>query len=280
MARTGSTRRLRAIGWLVTPAVLVVAWEVSARWVDAPYVYPTATAVLARLARPSDNILQRGSLGVNTAISLMRVILGFAAAAVAGVAAGLVMGASRVVRAMVEPVVELLRPLCPVAWVPFAIAVFGMKTVPGVFGFEYTDTLLDEVQVGTVFVLFWGAFFPIVINTLDGVARVRQSYVKLAWTLGASRWRIFRHVHLPGAMPGILTGLRQGVGTCWFVIIAAEMLPGSDSGIGYLLLYSAEQLAMDVTVAALIVIAAIGAVLNAAMVAAMHSMVSWQGKET
>jgi NitT/TauT family transport system permease protein len=84
---------------------------------------------------------------------------------------------------------------------------------------------------------------------------------------------------LPASLPMILTGFRQGIGTCWFVIIAAEMLPGSDSGIGYLLMYAADLCAMDVVIVVMVIIGGIGALLNLVMRSAMHAFIRWYGKE-
>jgi NitT/TauT family transport system permease protein len=137
----------------------------------------------------------------------------------------------------------------------------------------------DQIQLGMIFVIFVGGFFPILTNTLDGVTGLRRSYVLLARTLGASRAQVFRHVYLPAAMPEILTGLRQGLGLCWFVIIAAEMMIGSDSGIGYLLMYAADNAAMDLVIAAMFIIGGVGALLNFAMRRLMRHFVSWKGKE-
>jgi NitT/TauT family transport system permease protein len=221
-----------------------------------------------------------GSFLSHTAVSLLRALIGFLLGAVAGVSLGLVMGAGRAARGLLEPLVELLRPLCPIAWLPFAIAVFKMKTLPELFGFSRTGTVFDQIQQGMVFVLFFGAVIPILTNTVDGVSGVRQTYLRLARTLGASRLQIFLHVYLPAALPTILTGLRQGIGTCWMVIIAAEMLPGSDSGIGYLLMYAADKCDMDVVVTAMLTIAVTGAALNFAMLWMMRHWAGWHGKET
>ncbi len=117
------------------------------------------------------------------------------------------------------------------------------------------------------------------MHTLDGVAGTRRSYLLLARTLGANRRQLFFHVYLPAAMPMILTGMRQGIGTCWFVIIAAEMLPGADSGIGYLLMYASDQSGMDIVIASMIIIASIGAILNASMICSARHIVKWYGKE-
>ena len=269
----------KIIGWTVVLPLLLVLWEVSARHLKQPWILPSATEVAAQLCHPFRDHYASGSLASNTMVSFVRALVGFAAGALVGVAVGLLMGSIRVVRGLLEPIIELLRPLCPIAWLPFAIAVFKLQTLPQLFGIRLSGTIFDEVQVGMIFVLSLGAFFPIVINTLDGVAGVRRNYLRLAQTLGANRRQTFAHVYLPAALPMILTGLRQGIGTCWMVIIAAEMLPGADSGIGYLLMYAGDQLGMDIVLASMIIIGTFGALLNALLLYGMRPLVKWHGKE-
>jgi len=285
----GSTQKLpktdharnwpKLLGWTAVPAVLLIAWQVMANAVNQPWLFPPVSEVFGRLVHPLRDHFGLGSLLDNTLISLIRVAIGFTLAACAGVTLGLLMGCVRALRGLLEPLVEILRPLCPIAWLPFAIAVFKLKTVPQLFGVTFSHTILDHVQLGMVFILFFGAFFPILTNTLDGVSGVRRNYLSLARMLGAGRFQCFVHVYLPASLPMILTGFRQGIGTCWFVIIAAEMLPGSDGGIGYLLMYAADLCAMDVVIAAMIIIGGIGALLNSAMHCAMRRFIRWHGKE-
>jgi NitT/TauT family transport system permease protein len=98
----------------------------------------------------------------------------------------------------------------PIAWLPFAIAVFGLTTIPQVFGVRFSGTILDHVLVGMVFILFWGAFFPILINTLDGVSAVRRNYLNLAQMLGASRTQILRACTVAGGVADDRDGLSPG----------------------------------------------------------------------
>ena len=266
-------------GWIVVPALVLVIWQIAAVYLKQPWIFPPVTMVFEQLLHPLRQHYASGSLLSNTIISLLRVLLGFALAAVIGVALGTVMGSARTFRNLVEPIIELLRPLCPIAWLPFAVVVFKLKTLPQLFGVKYSHTILDQVQLGMIFVIFVGGFFPILTNTLDGIAGVRRNYLLLARTLGASRKQIFLHVYLPAAMPMILTGLRQGLGLCWFVIIAAEMMTGSDSGVGYLLIYASDNSAMDIVIAAMLIIGGVGAGLNFTMRRFMQRFVSWQGKE-
>ena len=274
-----SHNRPNVLGWIIVPILLLTIWEISARNVNQPWIFPPATMVVEQLAHPLRDHYASGSLLSNTLVSLLRVLIGFSLAAAAGVMLGIMMGSVRFVRSAIEPIVELLRPLCPIAWLPFAIVVFKLKTLPQLFGVEYSHSILDQVQLGMIFVIFVGGFFPVLTNTLDGVAGVRRNYVLLAQTLGAKRRQVFLHVYLPAAMPMILTGLRQGLGLCWFVIIAAEMMTGSYSGIGYLLIYASDNSAMDIVIAAMLIIGGLGALLCCGVRRIMSNIVRWQGKE-
>ena len=267
------------LGWIVVPVVLLVLWQIAAGWLNQPWIFPPVTRVIDQLVHPLREHYASGSLLSNTFVSLLRVLMGFLLAAVAGIGLGLAMGSVRILRSSLEPIVEVLRPLCPIAWLPFAIAVFKRGTLPQLFGFGYTRTVFDQVQLGMVFVIFVGGFFPILTNTLDGVTGVRRNYLLLAQALGAKRRQVFRHVYLPASMPMILTGLRQGLGLCWFVIIAAEMLPGAESGIGYLLIYASDNAAMDIVIAAMLIVGSIGALLGLMMRRIMSGLVRWHGKE-
>jgi len=243
------------------------------------WILPTPMTVGKVFLHPCKDILKAGSLCNNTLISLLRVVLGFSVAAVTGIFLGIIIGTTGWVRKILTPLIEIFRPLCPIAWMPFAIAVFKMKTLPQLVGIDYSRTILDQVQIGMVFVLFWGAFFPILINTVDGIRGVRQNYVILAKSLGADSKTLLLRVYLPAALPNIVTGLRQGLALSWFVIIAAEMIPGTTSGIGYLLFYASDLAEMSIVIACMVIIAVIGATLNGVMVLIMKQFISWHGKE-
>ncbi len=272
-------RKSNIIGWLIMPIVLLGIWQLLAVKLNQPWLIPAPVKIIEQLTHPLRIHFSSGSLFSNTIISLLRVFIGFALAAIIGVSAGLLLGSIRPLRQWFEPTIEIIRPLCPIAWLPFAIAVFKLNTLPNLFGIRFTHTILDQVQLGMIFVIFIGGFFPIFTNTMDGVIGVRKNFVRLAQTLGATRVQVFLQIYLPSAMPQILTGLRQGLGLCWFVIIAAEMMVGSDTGIGYLLMYAADNSAMDIVISCMIIIGVIGAVMSTAMRILIHKKVAWKGKE-
>lgn len=264
---------------MVVPAGLLVIWQIAASQLDKPWLLPGPVCIIEQLCHPLRPHFSSGSFVSNTEISLLRVLIGFAVAALAGVTLGVLMGAVRTLRRLIEPTVELLRPLSAIAWLPFAIAVFKLNSLRHLFGLQQYQPLLDQIQLGMLFVIFIGGVFPILVNTIDGVASVRNQYVLLGRSLGASRGQVFLYVYLPAAMPQILTGLRLGLARCWMVIIAAEMMVGSDSGIGYLLMYAADNAAMDVTIACMVIIGFLGGLMNVVMRRCLHQYVSWKGKE-
>jgi NitT/TauT family transport system permease protein len=152
---------------------------------------------------------------VDWAISFERVFVGFAAAQLVGIPLGLWMGWKRKFYNLTFPVFEVLRPIPPLAWVPLSIV------------FWPTPELSIE------FVIFLGAFFTVLINTIGGVRSIDERYVRAALSLGASPALIFRRIILPGALPSIFTGMSVGMGITWSVLVAAEIIAGH-SGLGYL----------------------------------------------
>ncbi|MBL7191924.1 ABC transporter permease [bacterium] len=263
----------------ILPIAFLIVWEVIAVILDNPALVPRLTAVIAILVNPFSELIGTGSLAWNTIVSLVRVLAGFAIAVIICVPVGLAMGVSKTINRLVNPLVELFRPLCPIAWIPFAMAMFKTTRVPQLFGVRYTDTILDSVQVGMLFIIFWGGLFPILLNTVHGVSNVREIWLETAKMLGASKVKMFRRVILPAALPAILTGIRIGLGISWMVIIAAEMLPGSDSGIGYLIMYSYELAEMDILVASMVMIGLMGLLLNRGLQLVSNRISGWTALE-
>ncbi|WP_118179865.1 ABC transporter permease [Paraburkholderia phosphatilytica] len=150
----------------------------------------------------------------NVLISLRRILAGFGVAALLGVSGGLLIGRYRLVRALCFPALEALRPIPAIAWVPISVMLWPSN------------------ESSIVFITFIGAFFPILLNTVEGVQAIDEVLVRAASTLGASEGALFRHVVLPGALPHIFTGLALGMGVAWVSLIAAEMISGQ-FGIGY-----------------------------------------------
>jgi NitT/TauT family transport system permease protein len=152
--------------------------------------------------------------GMHVMLSCRRIALGFGIAALLAVPLGLVMGRFRLVRELVFPVSEILRPIPAIAWVPMAIMLWPSN------------------EESIVFITFLGSFFPILINTLHGMSTVDPVLVRASQCLGAREMSIFREVYFPASLPSIFTGLTVGMGVAWVSLIAAEMISGQ-FGIGY-----------------------------------------------
>jgi nitrate/nitrite transport system permease protein len=153
-------------------------------------------------------------IGWNILFSLQRVALGFGLAAVLGIPLGFLIGRFAVLNRMVSPLVSLLKPVSPLAWLPIGLLVFKAA---------------NPAAIWTIFIC---SIWPMVINTAVGVQRVPQDYLNVARVLNLSEWRIATRILLPAVMPYLLTGVRLSVGTAWLVIVAAEMLTGG-VGIGF-----------------------------------------------
>lgn len=226
---------------------------------------PSPGRVLAVLAHPFADRISTGSLAWSTAVSLIRVAVGFALAALVGIPIGLIMGASGHARKFLSLIVEMARPLSAIALLPLSIIIFKARTFAQVLGLRhlvYSRHMFNELQLGMIFILFWGGVFPIILGTMQGVRSVRRIHLEAAGILGAGRMLTFRKILIPSALPDIFHGLRMGIGRCWMVIIAAEMLPGTNSGIGYLIRYSYQLSRYDIMLACIIVVALVGALFS------------------
>ncbi len=197
---------------------LFLIWEAAARliWHD-PSVLPSPTQALMQ----ASTVLSPRELLCDVAISLERIVAGFSIAAVAGIALGVACGWFRTLGLILEPLVELLRPIPPLAWIPIAIVWFGLG------------------EPSKVFVIALGAFFPIFTNSYRGLTMISPVLFRAARTMDVTGWRLLWKVALPAAMPDVAIGLRVGFGLSFGVLIAAELI-ASDSGMGHLIMEARE----------------------------------------
>ncbi len=230
---------------ITIPLIGLALWELLAIWLNNPVILPRLEDVFTVLMNPQNPILGTGvNLVDNTIISIKRVISGFLIAGVVAIPIGIFMGYFSIIRDLFDTFIELLRPIPPLAWVPLALAWFGIG------------------ETSMLFIIFIGAFFPILINTIAGVNGVPKILIESAQTLGAKQKDILLKVVIPASSPYILTGLRIGAGIAWMCVVAAEMLPGSDAGLGYLIMYAYQLSRMDIVVASMIIIGLIGLTLD------------------
>jgi len=238
-------------GWL-NPRLLPSPLAVAARWWT--YLSPQEAFETGRQSWPM--WLVSGELPHDAVASLTRVLLGFGIGAGLALPLGLIMGASRLVHDLLNPLVQILRPIPPIAYIPLAILWFGLGNPPALF------------------LIALGAFFPTLMNTIAGVRQVDAIYLRAAQNLGARQITIFRRVMVPAATPFILAGLRIAMGTSFIVVIVSEMI-AVNNGLGYRILEAREFFWSDKIIAGMLTIGFIGLGIDSAMARLNAYLLRW-----
>ena len=254
------TRQRTAVDWraiwlrVLPPflglGLLVLIWEMVALKSTSGFPSPAETFKQA-VDVFSDPFYSKGpndqGVGWNVLSSLKRVGLGFGLAALVGIPAGFLIGRFTFLSRMFNPLISLLRPVSPLAWLPIGLLVFKGA---------------NPAAIWTIFIC---SIWPMVINTAVGVQRVPQDYMNVARVLNLSEWKIVTKILLPAVLPYMLTGVRLAVGTAWLVIVAAEMLTGG-VGIGFWVWDEWNNLNVKNIIIAIFVIGIVGLVLEFALI--------------
>lgn len=230
--------RKLAMSWGMTllSAVLgLSAWQTLTMWINNPYLIPSVVNVYDA-ALP---MMKSGELWQHTKVSLVRVLIGFSLGSFVAVVLGLVMGRILFVNRLLDPIIEVLRFLSPTAMIPIAVIWFGIG------------------EASKYFLIFWGCFFVVLINTIAGVLQMSLARQRAAKCLGASELQIFFKIAMPSAVPYVVTGMRIAMAAAYMSIIPAEML-AADTGLGYLLQSSGLLLQTDRIFVALAAISLLG----------------------
>jgi NitT/TauT family transport system permease protein len=224
-----------SLGWWLLPiAVFLAVWELVARFnlIPGQLSFPPFSAVVVEFYHLSSS----GVLGDNFLASLVRVLIGFFAGSIAGIAVGMLMGWRENFHRALHPVISLFYPIPALGWLPLLMLWVGIN---------------EMLPISIVFI---ASFFPVLYNTVTGIRSVDKEYIQVARTLGASDARILATVVMPLALPNIFTGLRLNAGMAWRVIIAAEMV-AIPTGIGALMMRSQSLIRIDIIIVCLIVLA-------------------------
>jgi NitT/TauT family transport system permease protein len=246
------------------PLAFLLLWEVLGRFnllIDG--LIPTPSAVMRAwwvwIAGPGGLSLNpySGTWAANLWFSLERVGQGYLLAIVLGVPLGMLIGWSRLAAQMVDPSIQWLRPIPITAWLPFSIALFGIK------------------DFGAIFLIALGAFYPIVVNTTQGARDVDKNLVRAARMMGAGGGALLRRVILPAALPSVFTGLRIGLGIAWTAVIVAEMV-AVKSGLGYVLWDAYYVGRMDVVIADMVSIGLMGYLSDRLIVMIENRALTWR----
>ena len=241
---------LRVLPPLLGFALLILVWQLVALRSTTGFPSPLATWQQA-LTVFSDPFYSKGpndqGVGWNVLSSLQRVALGFGLAAAVGIPAGFAIGRFEFLSRMFNPLISLLRPVSPLAWLPIGLLVFKGA---------------NPAAIWTIFIC---SIWPMIINTAVGVQRVPSDYMNVARVLNLSEWKIFTRILFPAVLPYMLTGVRLAVGTAWLVIVAAEMLTGG-VGIGFWVWDEWNNLNVANIIIAIFVIGIVGLVLEFALI--------------
>ncbi|ASU38496.1 taurine ABC transporter permease [Herbaspirillum sp. meg3] len=238
--------------------LFVVWWGITAQAWVAPLFLPSPSAVWNAGVQAWTGNVQGGlPLWQHLAWSLLRVFGAFALAAVTAVPLGLLMGTSRIVRGIFDPLLEFYRPLPPLAYLPLIVIWFG----------------IDETA--KILLIYLACFAPIAVATRAGVTGVLSEQLHAALSMGASRWQLLRHIILPASLPDILTGLRIAIGFGWTTLVAAEMVAAT-AGVGQLVLNASNFLRTDIVIMGIILIGIVAYLFDLVMRRLEHRLVPWK----
>ena len=254
----------------LVPVALLILWEAGSRLgLFSAVLLPSPTAVAikwwayltpAAAYNPAAggflSWLFSGELPHDAYSSLFRVIAGFLIGAGLALPFGLLMGASPRIYQLFNPLMQILRPIPPIAYIPLAILWFGLGNPP------------------SFFLIAIGAFFPVLMNTIAGVRQVDGIYLRAARNLGVNQWTMFTRVILPAATPYILAGVRIGIGTAFIVVIVSEMIAVND-GLGFRILEAREFMWSDKIIAGMITIGLLGLAIDTAVSRLNNHLLRW-----
>lgn len=239
--------------YVYAATVIVIVWQLAVMLTGA---HPSLLPPPLQTAKTLASVVASGELFMHIGMSLGRVLTAWILGAAVAIPLGLAMGRFKMFERLLDPIIELFRPISPLAWIPLAILWFGIG------------------ESGKVFVIFIATFFPTVLATVAGVKGVDPVLVRAGQVLGCrDETTIFRKIILPAALPSIVVGLRISFGTGWAAIIAAELV-AAQSGLGYLIADGMEILRADLVLVGMVAIGIIGVVFDT-IFRAVHRRYGW-----
>ena len=255
--------QLRRAGIVLAPAIqsivgivaFMLLWAAISASLKNSALLPSPMAVFAAL-----KTLAAGEIFVDIAASMVHLSIGYTIGAMVGLLLAVLAARFEGLDAFIEPVIEVLRPISAIAWIPIAILMFGVSEgVP-------------------IFLIAYASAFPIFVSTLDGIRHLDASLINAARSLGASSNLITTHIILPGAMPYVLTGARLSLGVAWMAMVAGELV-GADAGLGWRIMWYQEFFAMDRVMAIILVIGVLGFVADSALRSLQRRLLRWNPTE-
>ncbi|EOV8974108.1 nitrate ABC transporter permease [Cronobacter turicensis] len=260
LAATVNALLARVVPAILGLALLVIAWQIAA---VSSKGFPTPLSTLdSALTLFADPFYNEGpndqGIGWNVLASLSRVAVGFGLAALVGIPLGFLIGRFTFLGRMFNPLIALLRPVSPLAWLPIGLLLF------------------QKAEPASSWTIFICSIWPMVINTAEGVKRIPDDYINVARVLQLSEWTVMRRILFPAVLPAVLTGVRLSIGIAWLVIVAAEMLTGG-LGIGFWIWNEWNNLNVENILIAIVIIGVVGLLLEQGLMLIARRF-SWQDK--
>ena len=240
--------------------LLAVWWAVAAaQWISPLFLPPPGQVLVKLFTIAGPQGFMDATLWQHLAASLGRILVALLAATIVGIPVGIAMGLSPTVRGILDPLIELYRPVPPLAYLPLMVIWFGIG------------------ETSKILLIYLAIFAPVAMSALAGVKGAQRGRLRAAQSLGASRAQVLWFVILPGALPEILTGLRIGLGVGWSTLVAAELIAAT-RGLGFMVQSAGEFLATDVVLAGIAAIAVIAFGLELGLRALQRRLTPWHGE--
>lgn len=265
---------------MIVPILFLFIWTFFANKINNPIILPHINLVLDNFKNASDNFIGLGSIPQNVAVSLIRVLLGYLVGVIVALPLGVLMGYKEDINLLFNNFINIFSPVPVLGWVPLVLAWFGTASLATLFKIPYgpKQVFYGNFKFSMIFIIAVGTFFPVVSNAAFGVRNVPNTLIESAKVLGASNSDIFFKILIPAAGPSIVNGLRGGLGSAWGCLVAAEMLPGSLSGLGYMITHAYELARIDLVVTGIICIGLVGAFLDNIFSIIEKRRFSWLGR--
>jgi sulfonate transport system permease protein len=234
--------------------VLIIVWQVASdRGLINPIILPSPLSIVQCFIA----LMRDGSLPKNLIISSKRVLTGYAISVIMALILGIWIGLSPRFKRMTDLIIQIMKPIPPISWIPLVILWFGIG------------------ESSKVFLIFIGGFFTVLVNVVDGIRRIDVKLVELANAMVIPRMKYILQIVIPYAAPSIFTGLRVGLGQSWMCVVAAELVAAS-SGLGYMIMFARQFGQTDVVIVGMLMIGIIGKVMDSLLMAVEKSVIRWK----
>ena len=245
---------INGIEYVGLMVVIIAAWQIAS---NLGLLNPLTLPSPSRILKTFITLIQKGTLQKNLLISSQRVLTGYAVAAGSAILLGILMGLSVRFKRMTDLIIQVLKPIPPISWIPLVILWFGIG------------------EEGKVFLIFIGSFFTILVDGVDGIRRIDVKLIELSNAMVIPKLKYVFQVVIPYAAPNIFTGLRTGLGQSWMCVVAAELV-ASSTGLGYMIMYARQFGQTDVVIVGMLMIGIIGKVMDSILMAVEKAVIKWK----